>query len=251
MQPARFLNGDDNETKKRDPRLLEEEKSCSATWRSRSAEGAAARTQSPGTERQAARDLDEIRPPRIVGIERRTSQWFEESAVRLSGESIPAESVRKPEKSRFGHVSTAIVFKPARLPRGIESGRVARHLDLADAIDFHIPKSRREHAHQLLVTRANALSLAVVWIAGRSVTRKETLQRSKLHRGIRGRAYQPRKSISTRRRALPFVLNGEELERAVGFARINEAPARPLQFFAQLRVGFSRRRVLFVTGLRD
>jgi hypothetical protein len=63
-----FLNGDQNEEKKRDPRLLEEKERTAASFGTRSHKASTACTASrtAGEIGKAARHLDEIGPKRIV-----------------------------------------------------------------------------------------------------------------------------------------------------------------------------------------
>jgi hypothetical protein len=69
---ALFLNGDHNEEKKRDPRLLEEEERLSAAFGDRPHQAAAAgAASSPAGEiRKAARNVDEVRTSRFLGASR-------------------------------------------------------------------------------------------------------------------------------------------------------------------------------------
>lgn len=66
---ALFLNGDQNEKKKRDPRLLEEEEGASAAFGDRPNQAAAADTapHATGESRKATGYVDEIRTSRLVG----------------------------------------------------------------------------------------------------------------------------------------------------------------------------------------
>jgi hypothetical protein len=66
---ARFLNGDQNEKKKRDPRLLEEEEGASAPFGDRPNQAAAADAtpRATGEIRKATGYVDEIRTSRLVG----------------------------------------------------------------------------------------------------------------------------------------------------------------------------------------
>jgi hypothetical protein len=63
-----FLNGDQNEEKKRDPRLLEEKERTAASFGTRSHQAPAACTapRAAGEIWKAARNVDEIGPPGIV-----------------------------------------------------------------------------------------------------------------------------------------------------------------------------------------
>jgi hypothetical protein len=63
-----FLNGDQNEEKKRDPRLLEEKERTAASFGPRPDEAPAtyAASRATGEIGKAARNLDEIGPQRIV-----------------------------------------------------------------------------------------------------------------------------------------------------------------------------------------
>jgi hypothetical protein len=69
-----FLNGDQNEEKKRDPRLLEEEERTAASFGPRPHEAPAASTASraAGESGEAACDVDEIGPQRILSGSRLT-----------------------------------------------------------------------------------------------------------------------------------------------------------------------------------
>lgn len=65
---ALFLNGDQNEKKKRDPRFLEEEEGASAAFGDRPNQAAATSPtpRSSGESRKATRHVDEIRTSRVV-----------------------------------------------------------------------------------------------------------------------------------------------------------------------------------------
>ena len=67
---AFFLNGDQNEEKKRDPRLLEEKERTAASFGARPHEDPATYTASraAGESGKATRHLDEIGPQRIVSL---------------------------------------------------------------------------------------------------------------------------------------------------------------------------------------
>ena len=65
---ALFLNGDQNEKKKRDPRLLEEEEGASTAFGDRPNQAAAAgpASRATGESGKATRDVDEVRTSRVV-----------------------------------------------------------------------------------------------------------------------------------------------------------------------------------------
>jgi hypothetical protein len=113
---------------------------------------------------------------------------------------------------------------------GIESHDVTADFDLADSIGLYVTKPLGKESHQRFVAWTELLSLSVVWIARRGMTRKETFDRSNFDRsGVRG-SHQARELRGTGGGSLPRVRNRKELERAVGLARINKSRARPLEF---------------------
>ena len=78
-----FLNGDQNEEKKRDPRLLEEKERTTASFgpRPHQAPATCAPSSAASEIGEAARNVDEIGPPRIVSGSHRN--WLGAPAIRV------------------------------------------------------------------------------------------------------------------------------------------------------------------------
>jgi hypothetical protein len=142
-------------------------------------------------------------------------------------------------------------FEASEVSRAIEAGDITLNLDLSESVHTRVTKSRRKQAHERFVSRAYLLSLGIVRVTRRRVASKEISQRSLLGRIriLRSNEFCELSGLRWARAAR--ITKREELERSVGFARIDEARARPFKFVRQRWVGLDFPRALAATLLRD
>jgi hypothetical protein len=142
-------------------------------------------------------------------------------------------------------------FEAGEVSRAIEAGDVTLNLELPKSVHTRVTKARRKEAHERFVAWAYFLSLGIVRVARGRVPSKEISQRFLFGRSGILLSNESREFGGLRRARATRIVKREELERSVGFTRVDEARARALQFLPQCWVGLDGPRALAATLLRD
>jgi len=142
-------------------------------------------------------------------------------------------------------------FEAGEISRAIEAGDITLNLDLSESVHTRVAKARGEKAHERFVAGAYLLGLGIVRVARRRVAGKKISERSLLSRSGILRANESCELGGLRRARATRIVEREELERSVGFARVDEPRARPLQFLLQCWVRLDDPRPVAATLLRD